>query len=346
MPGASPERLLERLAQGKPPAVIVLEGTDVYLREMCRSRIIATFVPPEACDWAVARLRAREDGWDAVLGRARTVPMLSRHQVVIVEGAESLEKLPERPREETLRLVEEYFNRPAPFTVLVIEAAGLDGRQRFGKLLHEKGLVVQLSISAQSAPLLATEIARDLGARIDRDAAELLANMLDGSPARMRMELEKLASYAQGRAIGVADVELLVVAARKNTVWQLADMLAGRRRDDALLFLENLLRDGEQPAGIIGALAWMYRKLVEARELPAHSSGYQAARSLGMRAESADLVVRQAHRFQKADLLAGIVALAQADSELKSANPDPRSTLEFLIARLTSQASQSAARPS
>jgi DNA polymerase III subunit delta len=344
MPAASPEKLLERLAKGKPPAVIVLEGSDFYLREMCRSRIIAAFVPPEARAWAVTRLAAREDGWDEVLRRARTVPMLARHQVVIVEGAESLERLGERSREEILRSLEEYFDQPAPFTALVIEAAGLDGRQRFRKLLQEKGLVVQLSISAPSAPLLAGEMAEDLHARINRDAAELLASILDGSPARMHVELEKLSSYALGRPIGVADVELLVVAARKNTVWQLADMLAGRRRDQALLFLDNLLRDGEQPAGIIGALAWMYRKLVEARDLPPRTNGYQAARALGMRGESADLVVRQAHRFQKADLLAGIVALAEADSELKSANPDPRTTLEFLIARLTSEESRSAAR--
>jgi len=274
------------------------------------------------------------------------MPMLAKHQVVIVEGAESLEKLGEKSRDEALQALEGYFRRPAPFTVLVIEAAALDGRQRFSKLLHENGLVVELSISAEAAPVMAIQMAKDLGAEIDREAAALLAEMLNGSPARMRSELEKLASYARGQRISAADIELLVVAARKNTVWQLADMLASRRRGDALAFLDNLLREGEEPAGMIGALAWMYRKLIEARDLPAHSSAYQAARHLGMRVESADAVVRQAHRFGKADLLAGLVALADADSELKSANPDPRATLEFLIARLTSSASRSTTRSS
>ena len=157
------------------------------------------------------------------------------------------------------------------------------------------------------------------------------------------MELEKLASYARGKPITAADIETLVVAARKNTVWQLADMLASGRRGDALAFLDTLWRNGEPPAGIVGALAWMYRKLVEARDLPAHSRGYQAARQLGMRPESAEAAIRQAHRIRKTDLLAGIVALAEADSQLKSANPDPRATLEFLIARLTSPLANPAA---
>jgi len=343
---ASAERLLERLSHAQAVPLIVLQGTDIYLRELCRSKIIEAYVRPEARDWAVARLSAQQDGWNEILGRVETMPMLAKHQVVIVEDAESLEKLGEKSRDEALQALERYFRRPAPFTVLVIEAAALDGRQRFSKLLHENGLVVELSISPEAAPVMAIQMAKDLGAEIDRDAAALLAEMLNGSPARMRSELEKLASYARGQRISAADIELLVVAARKNTVWQLADMLASRRRGDALAFLDNLLREGEEPAGMIGALAWMYRKLIEARDLPAHSSAYQAARHLGMRAESADAVARQAHRFGKADLLAGLVALADADSELKSANPDPRATLEFLIARLTSSASRSTTRSS
>jgi len=344
MAAASPEKLLERLARGEPIAAVVLLGTDLYLREMCRNRIIDAFVPEEARDWAVARLSARDSGWDEILVRAQTRPMLAPCQVVIVEEAESVEKLGEKSRDEILEALEKYLASPAPFTVLVIEAAALDGRSKFSKLLQEKALVVELTIGAESASLLAIQMAKELGAEIDRDAAALLAEILNGSPARMRIELEKLATYARGRRITPADIEALVVAARKNTVWQLADMLASRKRDAALAFLDNLLREGEQPAGIVGALAWMYRKLIEARDLPAYTNGFQAVRHLNMRPEAAEAAVRQAHRIPKTDLVAGLIALAEADSQLKSANPDPRAMMEFLVARLTSPAARSTAR--
>ncbi len=77
-----------------------------------------------------------------------------------------------------------------------------------------------------------------------------------------------------GGASRRADVEELVVAARRNTVWQLTEMLASRRRQDALAFLDNLLREGEQPAGIVGALAWTYRKLIEARASASAHAGF------------------------------------------------------------------------
>jgi hypothetical protein len=38
-------------------------------------------------------------------------------------------------------------------------------------------------------------------------------------------------------------------------------------------------------------------------------------------------------------LVAGLIALADADDQLKSSNPNPRALMEFLIARLTSSVS-------
>ena len=51
--------------------------------------------------------------------------------------------------------------------------------------------------------------------------------------------------------------------------------------------------------------------------------------------KSAEAAIRNAHRIPKSELVAGLLALAEADSQLKSANPDPRALMEFLIARLT-----------
>ncbi len=339
MPEIAPESLAERLARGKSVAAIVLLGEDAYLRDLCRSAIIEASVPEASRDWAVRRVSTREDGWDAILGSARTLPMLASRQVILAEDAESVEKLGDEARAEIVAALEAYLESPSPFTVLVLEARTLDKRQKFYKLLSQKALVAELAIGPESAAVLVAKMARDAGADIDREVAALLAEILNGEPARMHMEVEKLAAYAlngpAGGRITKADVEALVADARRNTVWQLADMLAGRQRAAALVFLDRLLRDGEQPAGIVGALAWRYRKLIEARDLPARTSGFQAARQLGMRPEEAEATLRNAHRIPRQELLAGLIALAAADSQLKSANPNPRATMEFLVARLT-----------
>ena len=153
----------------------MLKGSDAYLRDMCRKRVLDAFVPEGVRDWAVARLSAREAGWDEILQRAQTLPMLAPRQVIIVEGAESVEKLGDKARDEILDALAKYLDSPAPFTVLLLEADALDGRQRFTKLLSEKALVVDLTIGGESAAALAAQMAKDCGTEIDRDAAAFLA---------------------------------------------------------------------------------------------------------------------------------------------------------------------------
>jgi DNA polymerase-3 subunit delta len=359
MPETAPTQLLERLAQGKPIPAIVLMGTDPYLRDMCRNGIIQAYVPDAVRDWALARISVQGGDWSELFQRAETLPMLAQLQVVIIDGAETIEVKKrddddaadadesddaDDPRKETLQAFSAYLDKPAPFTVLLFEVPKLDKRQRLYKILNEKALIVELSIGDQ-APQFAAQMARELGAEIEPAAAALLADITNREPALMRMELQKLSLYVQGRGkITTAAVKELVPNARKNTVWELADMIATRRRDHALQFLDNLLREGEEPVALVGVLSWMYRKLIEARDLPATMRGFQAARPLGMRPDSAEAAIRNAHRMSKENLRAGLVALAETDSQLKSSNPDKRATMEFLIARLTSTATSASTR--
>src|SRR5690348_9172803 len=104
--------------------------------------------------------------------------MLSRQQVVFLEDADAIENLGEKNREAAVELLDTYLENPAPFTVLVLEAAGLDLRMKLGKLLAEKTLVVDcglgenLSERQSAAVTLARAIAKEQGVEFERGAAE------------------------------------------------------------------------------------------------------------------------------------------------------------------------------
>lgn len=341
MPVLSPEKLLERLAVGRPLPGVLLLGNDLYLRDLCRARLIEAWVPQDAREWGVSRLSAAEDSLARVLGQAQTLPMLAPRQVVFVQDAEALENLGDEALEDALERLAAYLDDPAPFTMLVFEAAALDQRKRLFKTLNEKALIVAVELPGEpedreaAAVVMTLQMAGEMGMELARDAAGELAESCNGDLARIGNELAKLATYAgERRQITRADVEALVVSAKKYSVWQLADMLASRQPARALEFLDSLLREGEPPAGLVGAMAWMYRKLIEAQELPAHLSGWQAARQLGMRPETAELALRQSHKIPRPKLLDGLAALYEADSRLKSGTTDQRAVMEFLVTRL------------
>src|SRR5205823_10177323 len=122
---------------------------------------------------------------------------------------------------------------------------------------------------------------------------------------------------------------------KTTTVWELADLLATRQGKKALEFLDRLLREGEEPLQMLGAITWMYRKLIEASEVRGVTNGWQAARALGMRPEQAELALQNARKISRPRLLAGLHVLRSADDRLKGGGAEPRAVMEFLITELT-----------
>jgi len=338
------DELRALLEKGKPVPAILLLGEEPYLRDSCRAQLIETFVVEEARAWAVSRYSAARGETRAALDQAQTMAMLSPQQVVFLEGAEAIEKLGEKSREEAVEQLSAYLENPAPFTVLVVEATGLDQRMKLGKLLAEKTLVVECELGEKAegrqaaAVVLARALAKERGVEFEKGAAEDLAEFVAADLMRLKTEIEKLATYvAERKLIQQQDVSALVVSEQTTTVWELADMLASRQPKKALDFLERLLRDGEEPLPMLGAITWMYRKLIEASEVKGVTNGWQAARALGMPPERAELALQNARKISKARLLKGLRALQKADDRLKRGGEDARAVMEFLITELTNQ---------
>src|SRR5580698_6069427 len=241
MAGSGVEALLKRIESGKPVPAILLLGSDSYLRDLCRAKLIETYVEEGTREWAVGRFTAKQDSPDVVLGQAQMLPMLA-------------------PRQENVKKIAAYLDDPAPFTVLVLEAEELDARMGLFKALSEKTIVVDcepsedMNVRLALAVTMAAEMARELKVELDRDAAQALAENANAGLARIRTELEKLATYAgERKRITRADVEALVISDQKYSVWELSGMLATGDRQRAMIFLESLFREGEQAVGMVGA---------------------------------------------------------------------------------------------
>jgi DNA polymerase III subunit delta len=338
----SQHELVARLKKGKAIPALLLLGDEPFLRDASRAQLIEAFVPEAARAWAVSRYSADRGETQNALDQAQTMPMLSPQQVVFLEEVEQIEKLGEKSRDTAVEQLEAYLANPAPFTVLVLEARALDQRMKLAKLLTEETLVVEIGLGDNmeereaTAISLARNIAKEQGVEFEKGAAEDLAEYVAADLMRLKTEIEKLTTYVgQRKIIRRQDVSALVISEKTTTVWELADLLATRQQKRALEFLDCLLRDGEEPLQMLGALTWMYRKLIEASELKGIASGWQASRALAMRPEQAELAVQAARKIPKARLLEGLRALQRADDRLKGGREAPRTIMEFLVAELT-----------
>ncbi|HMD38097.1 MAG TPA: DNA polymerase III subunit delta [Candidatus Acidoferrum sp.] len=350
MAQVSAQELLARLEKGKPIPALLLLGEEPYLRDECRKHLIERFVPEAARTWALSHYSAARGDTQAALDQAQTMAMLSPQQVIFLENAQTIEKLGEKNREEAVEQLTAYLNNPAPFTILVIEATGLDQRMKLGKLLIEKTLVVQCGLGDEpaerqaAAVAFARSIAKEDGIEFEKGAAEDLAEFVAADLMRLKTEIEKLSTFVDAKKLITRnDVSSMVISEKVTTVWELADLLAARKSAKALEFLDRLLRDGEEPLSMVGAMAWMYRKLIEASEVRGATNGWQAARALGMRPEQAELALQASRKIPKSQLLAGLHALQTADGRLKGGAEDSRAVMEFLVTELSSPCTAKAA---
>jgi DNA polymerase III subunit delta len=331
-----------RLAKAKvvDPAILLL-GDEPYLRDACRAQLIEKLVPEAARTWAISRFSADRDESQAALDQAQSMPMLSPRQIVFLEDAEGIESLGEKNRDALLASLEAYLEDPAPFTVLVVEATSLDMRMRLGKRLAEKMLVVEVGLGddpeqrVAAAIGLARALAKERGIEFEKGAAEDLAEFVSGDLMRLKTEVEKLSTFAAAsKIVRRQDVTTLVVSEKAASIWEVADFLATRQPKNALEFFDRLLREGEEPVRMLGAMAWMYRKLIEASEVRGGTNGWQAAKALGMRPEQAERTIQSARKISKERLLNGLRHLQQADDRLKRGGANARAVMEFLVTAL------------
>jgi DNA polymerase III subunit delta len=329
----------QQFVSGWPDAstvpVVFLVGSDQYWRDRCREKAVTAWVPAPDDPWSVHRQSLRDTTLAAVLADARTVPMLSPRQVFILQAVEILERSGEKEREEACELLANYLKDPSTFTLLILEADTCDQRTKFFRLLRDNALVVELLGQEGSGVSILGEMAHAVGCEIDKKAADLLVTLCGDDWGLAQREILKLGTYAGSRRrITHEDVRLLVVASESGSAWDLADALLAGQTKESLALVNRLLLSGENGSKLVGALAWTYRKLIEAQDLPQSMSSFQAAQRLGMRPDSAASLMRKAHAFDRNRALAGLPLLAEADSLLKSSGVDDRMVMEFLVLRL------------
>jgi len=306
----------------------LLLGPDAYLREERREAIIRENVPDEARDFAVARFSLERTRMGEILAQAETRPMLGERQVLVVSDADGM-------REEDLELLEKYLEAPADFSVLVFEAEAVDRRTRAAKFLLDHCQKFVAESNDSRGVQMAREFSRELGLVLVPGAAEELVMVLGNDAGTLRSELTKLRAYAgPGGRVSSAEIAAVVVPARKFGVFDLVEPLAEHRRKDALRLLRKLLEKGENPAGMVGLLAWLYRQLMLAQSLGPDAPPWKARQLLRAPPERVETLLRQARRFSPDDLRAAFSALLEADVALKSSPPDPALILEMLLAKL------------
>jgi DNA polymerase-3 subunit delta len=183
----------------------------------------------------------------------------------------------------------------------------------------------------------ATARIKERGANFQPQAVDRLLSLIDGAHiGELANEIDKLATYALGRQVTIADVDMMVSAARETMAWDLYDPLIEGRSDRALEAYQRMTVTEYLPIVVMTIIRNQYRRLLQAKALQHEGANARVvAEKLGMRPGYAvDKVMTNAARFPADRLDEAYRALLQADVNVKTGVMDVETVVPALIVEL------------
>jgi DNA polymerase-3 subunit delta len=178
--------------------------------------------------------------------------------------------------------------------------------------------------------------ARKRGLSIQRDAAQFLWQTLGNDLQKIGNELEKVLIALQSKkTVTFDDVKTVVGDFREYSSFDLAAALGQKNREKAFLILSRLIQEGEAPVGLLGSIAWNFRRLMQAKSMEAEGMRPDdITKRLRIIFHQAGLFKEQMRCYTLDELREVLAVLLSTDKALKSSGLNGRLILERMILRL------------
>jgi DNA polymerase III delta subunit len=300
----------------------------------------------------VATIESNEFSVEKLGAAAMVVPFLANRRMVIVRGL--IGAAEPKPGSKRVRkglpsaptgLTDLLTQLPPSSDVVFVEAKLGPNNPILGALTElgtEHVTVRKFSNLGRDALVswVRTRVERE-GASIDLKAARMLAERFvfdDNQLWSMTSEINKLATYCNGRPIGPDDVQSLASGAEHSTIWDLVDSIMDKRPDMAMMALNRLADDGWTASRILSMVARQARFIAIAHELAASNVPQtQWGPHLGINSSSSYPVTKaaeQARRFTPNTVRLLYRLLLEADVAMKSGTSDELALTE-MVAKAT-----------
>ena len=326
----TPDALTAALARGLPRACLVTGVEPLLIDEAC----------------SLVRARARQDGygerevhflergfdWDALMMDAASLSLFANLRLIELKfrsapdavAGKHLASLAAAPPQDTLLLVTGELE-PKSW-----KSAWVNEFERQGLL------VVAPEITREQLPEWIARRLQRQGVTIERAAAELLADRVEGNLLAAQQEIERIALLQPGATLDADAVAGLVADNARFDVFELASAAFLGNAPRALRILEGLRGEGREPPLILWALLNDLRALSRVLQHapdPRNLDGiFRAEQVWGSRQGPLRLAVE---RLGRADVDALLAAAARADRIAKgSLRGDAWVEITGLVARI------------
>ena len=325
---------IRRLKSEGPGQLYWLWGPEDYLRERYLQTLKELCVPQGEDSFSYKRLNGPELDLQELSSAIDAIPFLSERSFVELRGVD-LNRFQEG---DTLQKLLEDI--PDYCTVVFVQSAAFepDGRLKLIRFLKDKA--IELKFTEQTQDALVKWIAKRFsayGKRVELEAAQHLIFVSGDLMNRLIPEIEKVAAYAKGEVVTVADVDAVAHHLPEAIVFEMTDHLAKREYNAAMRVLEELLSDkNNEPIAMLAVIGGQMRRLYAARLAAEKNLGASYVMDVcKLRFDSiASRLIASSRSFSLPQLKRAVELCAETDYQMKSSSSDDLELLKELVLRI------------
>ncbi len=303
-------------------------GDEDFLKEEAWKRIASLLVPDNLKSFNLDLLYGAEISADQIINKACISPINAKRRVVVVFDIHKLS-----PFSKDVLL--SFLPKLPDSVCLILLSPKITSQAKFYKALEKLTTTVEFPrLWENRTSDWITNRIKEQGKKIERNAVQILQNLVGNNLSELAKEIDKLVTYIGERdSITSSDVEEVAGLSRTHTVFQLVDSIGERDCKNSLLILRNLILADEKPGGIIFWLTEHLERLIQTKEFPS-GSGKSLAAFLKTKPFIASKCQKQAPNFSLEELEKGLNLLYQTDVDLKSNLMPDKILMELLVYNL------------
>ena len=308
--------------------LILVQGAEALLADRAIAEVIAS--APTA---TVTQLVAGEIELGAITD-ALAPSLFGDERIIVIKEIQDLAS-------ELSDEVSSYLENPdAGITLVLWHKGGVKGKALVDKIKKASPRIVAaeaMKKDADKAEFIRQEFKR-LDRKVSSEAVTALIDSLGSDLRELSGAVSQLAAdVASGKIIDESAVAKYQQGRIETTGYDVADAALDCKREEALIALRHALATGTDPVLITSALAASIRTLAKVSGAGRGVKSFDLASSLALPPWQIDKARRQLAHWNPTTLSAAVIAVAQADADIKGAAADPIHALERAIIGMTSR---------
>ena len=313
-------------------------GLDEELIKDGINLIIKKEISEDFRELNLIKIDGMNTSFDDIMNACETMPFMGNKKVVVVYRASFLQDKSDSTGTKIYNDIKNYVSNMPPYTILIMYYLLNDKRDKPNKNKKltpiSKYLPIVYCDKLRKDKYLKKvgEVFKERGKQIGRVELMYFSEKVQNNFDIIKREADKLVSYCEGREIKKEDINLLISSSNEEDIFDLVELIAGRKVDKAIDIMKEILYKSDQHMLIISSIEKHFQRLYEIK--------FKVAKGKRVEDLMADYrlpqfvcekLISQTSRFTEKQLMELIKLCVKTETKLKSSGIDKTMEMEFLL---------------